>query len=826
MSIPYEKAVTEDLNLGYGAVDVTMPGGGTASGAKVGIHTFLRNVIDAVDAGALGDGIADDRAALNTLANTTLPAAGGTIYFEAGKTYKIASSLTFPSKVMLWFAPGAKLSVSSGATVTVNGYIVAPGHQTIFDGAGTVVTSSGLTPQVSPNWFSSTVLGEWGPLTRVGTFTLSTAGGGSMAANTYYCNVVPVNGRGLEGLFPIDDGVTFEKSIVVGANGKMNLSWNAIPGAASYHVYVGTASGQYKQYYSTATTSIEITTTPKTAPTGLAGSKVAEVTSIKSDDYHFKVTAIDANGETFQGDHNAICVSLTAAEDKAVRIDLSWDAVSGATAYRVYISSSVWGGFRQFIRYIQTASTSLSYTGQAVTAGAIFGNGDYNPSGEFVVGAIRALSEGRSSFGGDIIIAPRKRVEAQIVFERWDLNNQYAGYSIRHRGTVHFEVGQQGMYADGSTFWVSGASGSITGATNATPIVITSVGHGRTSRDAVNISGVGGNTAANAKWTITVLSADTFSLDNSAGNGAYTSGGTWTHDTGDHWCVRSYRTPITDVLALDRTLNRLWTPLETQIGSVLYGGESAGSVLSLRSTRHASPSADYVNVYTGGSERHRFTLHGAAYCLVVGGTAPSNSNSNTSFSAQRSASADLAIGEIYNSATGAANNRSALIFAGKDTSGTARDIYAIIAREVAPGAATTDGQLEFRDSAGDIQVTLKAGFQIGTPTGGDKGAGTINAQGDIYKQNSAYTNPDFVFEQWATGRIEKYSGRDGAKAYQPMTLADVEQFARTHWRLPGISDDPMGMFERGDKALELIERVYLYLFDHEARLRAMEKAAA
>jgi len=102
MSIPYEKAVTEDLNLGYGAVDVTMPGGGTASGAKVGIHTFLRNVIDAVDAGALGDGIADDRAALNTLANTTLPAAGGTIYFEAGKTYKIASSLTFPSKVMLW----------------------------------------------------------------------------------------------------------------------------------------------------------------------------------------------------------------------------------------------------------------------------------------------------------------------------------------------------------------------------------------------------------------------------------------------------------------------------------------------------------------------------------------------------------------------------------------------------------------------------------------------------------------------------------------------------------------------------------------------------
>lgn len=73
-------------------------------------------------------------------------------------------------------------------------------------------------------------------------------------------------------------------------------------------------------------------------------------------------------------------------------------------------------------------------------------------------------------------------------------------------------------------------TGSITGATNASPIVITSLGHGLSTGDAVTIADVGGNTAANSSggWFITVVDADSFSLDGSTGDGAYTSGGTWT----------------------------------------------------------------------------------------------------------------------------------------------------------------------------------------------------------------------------------------------------------------------------------------------------------
>lgn len=66
----------------------------------------------------------------------------------------------------------------------------------------------------------------------------------------------------------------------------------------------------------------------------------------------------------------------------------------------------------------------------------------------------------------------------------------------------------------------------ITGATNASPIVVTIASHGYQTGDQATVAGVLGNTAANGNWSITVLTANTFSLDGSVGNASYTSGGT------------------------------------------------------------------------------------------------------------------------------------------------------------------------------------------------------------------------------------------------------------------------------------------------------------
>ena len=72
----------------------------------------------------------------------------------------------------------------------------------------------------------------------------------------------------------------------------------------------------------------------------------------------------------------------------------------------------------------------------------------------------------------------------------------------------------------------------ITGATNASPIVVTVANHGLTNGDQVTITEVLGNTAANGTWTIAASTADTFQLVGSTGNAAYTSGGKCTRLTG------------------------------------------------------------------------------------------------------------------------------------------------------------------------------------------------------------------------------------------------------------------------------------------------------
>jgi hypothetical protein len=80
----------------------------------------------------------------------------------------------------------------------------------------------------------------------------------------------------------------------------------------------------------------------------------------------------------------------------------------------------------------------------------------------------------------------------------------------------------------GAVEWTSAVTGSVTGASNAGPIVITTgTTTGLITGDSVTVGGVNGNTAANGAFTITVLNSTQFQLNGSTGNGAYTSGGTW-----------------------------------------------------------------------------------------------------------------------------------------------------------------------------------------------------------------------------------------------------------------------------------------------------------
>lgn len=123
----------------------------------------------------------------------------------------------------------------------------------------------------------------------------------------------------------------------------------------------------------------------------------------------------------------------------------------------------------------------------------------------------------------------------------------------------------------------------------------------------------------------------------------------------------------------------------------------------------------------------------------------------------------------------------------------------------------------------NTRVTIAAGIQVGAPTGGDKGAGTINAAGDIYKNNSAYGNPDYVLEQWANGRIDRFRNNPGASTYRGLlALEELGDYLKQNLHLPGRSDGPMGLFERTDLAQQWIEELAIYISQLHERLERLE----
>lgn len=163
---------------------------------------------------------------------------------------------------------------------------------------------------------------------------------------------------------------------------------------------------------------------------------------------------------------------------------------------------------------------------------------------------------------------------------------------------------------------------------------------------------------------------------------------------------------------------------------------------------------------------------------------------------------------------------------GKDSAGTLIPYSQIKTAVVAntAGAATARIDLTTRQAGTLIaEVGISNGTRLGAPTGGFKGTGTLNVAGDIYKNNTAYTNPDYVFELHYTGKIEQFANKDGAKDYDGIMPLDwLREYTRDNLRLPGISDEPMGMFERGDKVLEKLEELTLYILELHERIKTLE----
>ena len=113
---------------------------------------------------------------------------------------------------------------------------------------------------------------------------------------------------------------------------------------------------------------------------------------------------------------------------------------------------------------------------------------------------------------------------------------------------------------------------------------------------------------------------------------------------------------------------------------------------------------------------------------------------------------------------------------------------------------------------------------VNSSAGASTFARDVTINGVLYKGGVAYTHPDFVFEQAYAGRIERFKDALGARTYQGLRpLHEVEAYTREHWRLPDhVRDGRHEVFRRGDEMLAEVEKLYLYLFEHERRLAAVE----
>jgi Flp pilus assembly protein TadG len=134
------------------------------------------------------------------------------------------------------------------------------------------------------------------------------------------------------------------------------------------------------------------------------------------------------------------------------------------------------------------------------------------------------------------------------------------------------------------------ASRNITGATKASPVVITSSSHGLNTGNIVWIQGVNGMTQLNNKfYTITRLSSSTYSLNgiNGTSYSTYSSGGTGRRCTlaqcapvvtsSSHGFANGDTIYITGIGGMTQINNRIFTVANTATNTYSLSGEQAGS---------------------------------------------------------------------------------------------------------------------------------------------------------------------------------------------------------------------------------------------------------
>lgn len=137
-----------------------------------------------------------------------------------------------------------------------------------------------------------------------------------------------------------------------GTNGAVSLSWQAVSGATGYKVYRATASGALAA---------------KTVIANTGSTSYQDTAAVAGTTYYYQITAVSAVGESLpsaevNGSATAPPSPVTGliATPGTGQVFLAWNAVSGATSYKVYGYSTGIGMCKVFAPNMGTGDYSLT----------------------------------------------------------------------------------------------------------------------------------------------------------------------------------------------------------------------------------------------------------------------------------------------------------------------------------------------------------------------------------------------------------------------------------------------------------------------------------
>jgi len=201
-----------------------------------------------------------------------------------------------------------------------------------------------------------------GTFSEAGTSTTTSFTNTGLTASTaYYYKVAAYNSGGTGEQSSVVSAVTFigtptGVTAVVASSNSITVSWSAVTSATGYRIYRSTSSGGTFSEVGTSTTT-SFTDTGLTAGTT----------------YYYKVAAENSGGTGPQS--NAVSAltrpdipdGVTATAVSSSSITVSWSAVTGATGYRIYHSTSSSGTFSE-----AGTSTTISFTDTGLTASTAY----------------------------------------------------------------------------------------------------------------------------------------------------------------------------------------------------------------------------------------------------------------------------------------------------------------------------------------------------------------------------------------------------------------------------------------------------------------------